>query len=214
DKAAKKRIFSPEDPPKAVASASEKLPPENVADDPRIARRILGMGAAETTERIGPHRYTATVTFEWTASGSGKTTRLVENRSLVASRGGFAGDFHGTIDNSHDQGLEVMRVAGKVYARNKYGKFRQRMRDRGIAEREREEIFRAIGDIDELFQGRLKLSPQGTISHEGRTAWRYEVSLGPALAAATENAAKLPPPAQPKSGVDDSTKRRITFYEK
>src|SRR5439155_22891253 len=82
DKAAKKRIFSPEDPPKAVASASEKLPPENVAEDPRIARRILGMGAAEATERIGPHRYSATVTFEWTAVGSGKSLRLAETRTL------------------------------------------------------------------------------------------------------------------------------------
>ena len=34
DKAAKARIFSPEDPPKVVASAAEKLPPEDVADEP------------------------------------------------------------------------------------------------------------------------------------------------------------------------------------
>ena len=32
DKAAKQRIFSPEAPPKAVASAQEKLPPEQLRD--------------------------------------------------------------------------------------------------------------------------------------------------------------------------------------
>ncbi|HZI09719.1 MAG TPA: hypothetical protein VE153_04950, partial [Myxococcus sp.] len=55
DKAAKARIFSPEDPPKVVASAKQKLPPEDVASNPQVARRILGMDAAEVTERVGPH---------------------------------------------------------------------------------------------------------------------------------------------------------------
>jgi hypothetical protein len=61
DKAAKKRIFSAEDPPQAVAAASQKLPPQDAADNAVIARRILGMGAAEATERLGAHRYTATI---------------------------------------------------------------------------------------------------------------------------------------------------------
>jgi hypothetical protein len=43
DKAAKARIFSPEDPPKVVASAAETLPPQEVASDARVARRVLGM---------------------------------------------------------------------------------------------------------------------------------------------------------------------------
>ena len=68
DKAAKARIFSPEDPPKVVASAAEKLPPEDVADNPRVARRILSMDAAEMTERLGPYAYKATVTYEWTGA--------------------------------------------------------------------------------------------------------------------------------------------------
>ncbi len=210
DKAAKKRIFSPEDPPKAIASASEKLRPEDVADHAEVARRILGMGAAETTERIGPHHFTATVTFEWT--GAGHVTKLVENRSLRAGPGGVSGDFHGTLDNSRDQGLEVLRVGGQVYARSKYGKFRQRSRDRGIAEREREEIFGSMRDLDDLFRGRLKLSPQGTVSHLGRTAWRYEVALGPPGAAPT--AAHLPAPPAPRNGVDSTTQRRLAFYDK
>lgn len=208
DRAAKQRIFSPEDPPAAVASASEQLPPENVADDPRIARRILGMGAAETTERIGAHVYRAKVSFEW--AGNQRSTKLEETRTLVAGAGGVSGDFHGVIENNRDQGLEVMRVQGAVYARSRYMKFRQRLRDRGIAEREREEIYGAIRDVDALFRGRLKLMPQGTVTVDGRTAWKYDVSLGPPLPA-SERA--LPPRPQPKGLVDAATAHRLAFFE-
>jgi hypothetical protein len=209
DKAAKARIFSPEDPPQAVAAASQKLPPEDVADKPEIARRVLGMSAAEATERIGAHKLTAKITFEW--SGNSRNTRLVEDRTLVLGPGGVSGDFHATQSNSSDQGFEVMRVHGDVYARSKYGKFRQRQRDRGMAERVRNETYGAIRDFDELFKGRLKLTPAGTETIAGRTAWKYTVSLGPPLEAESRN---LPPPVQAKNGPDDTTRRRQAFYEK
>src|SRR6185295_15758083 len=100
DKAAKKRIFSPEDPPQAIKAAAEKLRPEDVADDAQVARRVLGMGAAEATERIGPHKYTANISFEWNTPGGTKTVRLNETRTLVAGPGGVSGDFHATQDNN------------------------------------------------------------------------------------------------------------------
>ncbi len=68
DQAAKKNIFSPENPPKVIAARNEKLPPENLADNPELARRVLQMGVAEVTERIGAHQYQAQVSFEWTGS--------------------------------------------------------------------------------------------------------------------------------------------------
>ena len=67
DKAAKKRIFSPEDPPKVVASASEKIDAAALADKPELAQRVLRMGAAEATERLGPHRFNAALSFTWTS---------------------------------------------------------------------------------------------------------------------------------------------------
>lgn len=207
DKAAKQRIFSPEDPPKAVSAASQKLPPEDVAEKSEVARRVLGMGAAEATERLGPHTYNATVTFEW--STVEKTVRLKETRLLEAGAGGMSGDFHGKLDNSREQGLEVLRVGGQVFARSQ-GKYRERRRDRGLAERLREELFGAIGDFDEFFHGRLALSAQGTQSYEGRTAWKYVVSLGPAHEVSPK---ELPPRAVPKNGVDETTVRRLHFYE-
>lgn len=211
DKAAKARIFSPEDPPKVVASAAETLPPQEVASDARVARRILGMDAAEMTERIGPHAYKATITSEWTSAATPLAVKLTETRTFRAGPGGVSGDFHGVLENSRDQGLEVIRVGGKVFARNRYGHFRQRLRDRGMAERTRAELTGAIRDMDTLFRGRMKLEPQGTVTYEGRTAWRYQVKLGEPLAADTGRV--LPAMIEPKSGRDETTRRRLGFFE-
>lgn len=214
DQAAKQRIFSAEDPPQAVAAASQKLPPEEAAENFVISRRILEMGAAEATERIGPHTYNATVSWEW--SGNGKNVRLKEARELLSGPGGVSGDFIARMSNTNDQGIEVLRVGGKVYARSTYGrdgagKFRQRLRDRGMAERVREEASGALRDFDQLFNGRLKLTAQGTSTLEGRTAWKYVVSLGEP---SKEVEQKLPPLLKPKSGkVDATTALRQKFYD-
>lgn len=211
DKAAKARIFSPEDPPKVVASAAEQLPPQEVASDARVARRVLGMDAAEVTERLGPHAYKATLTYEWTSEASPLPVKLTETRTFRAGPGGVSGDFHGVLENSRDQGLEVIRVDGKVYARNRYGHFRQRLRDRGMAERTRAELTGAIRDVDALFRGRMKLEPQGTVTYEGRTAWRYQVKLGEAVA--TDTGRVLPAMLEPRNGRDETTRRRLGFFE-
>lgn len=208
DKAAKARIFSPEDPPQAVAAASQKLPPEDVAENPLVARRVLGMSAAEATERIGAHKFTAKISFEW--SGTGKNVRLVEERTLVAGPGGISGDFYAVQTNSTDQGFEVLRVKGDVYAKSRYGKYRQRKRDRGMAERVRNETYGATRDFDALFKGRLKLTAAGTETIAGRTAWKYTVTLGPP---SKDDARPLPPPVLAKNGPDDTTRRRQHFFD-
>ncbi|MDY7229265.1 hypothetical protein [Hyalangium rubrum] len=210
DKAAKVRIFSPEDPPKVVASAAEKLPPEDVADNPQVARRILGMDASEVTERLGPHTYKATVNYEWTNKDA-PPVKLTETRTFRAGPGGVSGDFHGILENTREQGLEVLRVEGKVYARNRFGPFRQRLRDRGMGERTRSELTGALRDVDALFQGRMQLVPQGTETYEGRTAWKYEVKLGPKAEVGTPR--PLPALLQPKGNQDETTRRRLAFFE-
>ncbi|WP_375756842.1 hypothetical protein [Corallococcus exercitus] len=209
DKAAKARIFSPEDPPKVVASAKEKLPPEDVADNPQVSRRILGMDAAEVTERLGPHFFQSTLSYEWAGPSGNNPVKLTETRSFRAGPGGVNGDFHGILENSRDQGLEVMRVKGQVFARNRYGPYRQRLRDRGMAERTRTELTGAIRDFDSLFQGRIKLTPAGTVTHEGRTAWKYNVSLGAPQEGGPPR--KMPAAFTPKNA-DETTKRRANFF--
>jgi hypothetical protein len=216
DKAAKQRIFSPEDPPKVLAAASEKLPPERIADDPVIAKRVLEMSEAEATERIGAHRYTADVSFEWT--GKSRSVKESEKRTLIAGSGGVEGDFDATEDiaspsgSGAGQGLEVLRVHGDVYAKDKYGKFRQRKRDRGMAERAREDVHGALRDFASIFQERMKLDPQGTSTYEGRTAWKYVASL--AAAAPRLPASSLPPQVQARTGRDPGTERRLRFFDK
>jgi hypothetical protein len=135
---------------------------------------------------------------------------LKENRTLLAGKGGVGGDFHATLENSREQGLEVLRIGNLVYAKSRYGKFRQRLRDRGIAERVREEMYGAIKDFDALFLGRLKLTANGTVTVEGRTAWKYQVTLGPPL---PEQVQKLPPIVPTRGGTDETTLRRLAFYE-
>jgi len=212
DRAAKKRIFSPEDPPRVVASAKEKLNAGSLGSDPALARRVLRMDAAETTERLGAHRYQAAVKFEWGTRGN--QLELTENRTLEAGAGGVSGDFHAVVGNSHDQGMDVIRVHGDVFARGKYGPYRQRLRDRGMAERVREEVFGALRDFDSLFLGRLKLEPYGQTTSDGRSAQRYRVTLGPAVQLASANAAALPAPLEPKGGPDGATLNRRRFADK
>lgn len=194
-----------------MAAAAEKLPPEVVADRPSVARRVLRMGAGEATQRIGPHRHATEIQWEWTSAAG--TLRLKEWRELRAKAGGVAGDFLATLRNSNELGLEVVRVGGRVFARSTYGaqgagRFRERRRDRGMAERMRDEAFGAIRDFDELFGGRVKLSAQGTVSHEGRTAWRYVAALDEPRVA---EAAGLPPVSFAKGGPDATTARRLAF---
>jgi hypothetical protein len=211
DRAAKERIFSPEAPPAVVASAKESLDPQKVASDSKLAHRVVDMGSAEVTERIGPHRFSAEVAFTWTAGKD--TVKLTETRLLESAAGGVSGDFHARIENSRDQGLEVVRARGQVFARSKFGKYRLRLRDRGMAERTRDETAGALRELDGLFQGRMELALEGPTSVEGRSAFRYTVRL--AAAAADRPARGETPPAvgYARAGLDEDSARRQRFID-
>jgi hypothetical protein len=212
DRAAKERIFSPEDPPPVVSSAKESLDPQKLASDAKLAHRVMDMGPAEVTERLGPHRFSAEVAFTWTAGKD--SVKLTETRLLESAAGGVAGDFHARLDNSRDQGLEVVRARGQVFARSKYGKYRLRLRDRGMAERTRDETAGALREMDGLFQGRVELALEGPTSVEGRPAVRYTVKLADAPAAVKPTRGETPPAvAYPRGGLDDDTGRRQRFIE-
>jgi hypothetical protein len=212
DRAAKERIFSPEDPPAVVASAKESLDAQRLASDPKLAHRVVDMGPAEVTERLGPHRLSAEVSFTWTAGQD--TVKLTETRLLESAAGGVAGDFHARIDNSRDQGLEVVRARGQVFARSKYGKYRLRLRDRGMAERTRDETAGALRQLDGLFQGRIELALDGPTAIEGRPAVRYTVRLADTPAQVKSGKVETPPQtAYGRGGLDEDTARRQRFIE-
>lgn len=210
DKAAKQRIFSPEDPPKAVARANEPLAADKVDQDPALERRILEMGEDEATERIGPHVESATITFDWTALNAAPVS-LTETRTLEAGKGGVEGDFHATVENTRDQGLEVIRHAGVVYARSRYMPFRERKRDRGMAERERGRLGGSLREVAALFGDRLKLTRAGGLSYEGRSTYHYVVTLADKAPFADGAGVELPPQVDAKGGVDATTSRRRHF---
>jgi len=212
DRAAKERIFSPEDPPPVVASAKESLDSQKLGSDSKLAHRVMDMGPAEMTERLGPHRFSAEVAFTWTAGKD--SVKLTETRLLESAAGGVAGDFHARLDNSRDQGLEVVRARGQVFARSKYGKYRLRLRDRGMAERTRDETAGALREMDGLFQGRLELALEGPTSVDGRPAVRYTVKLADAPAAVKPTRGETPPSvAYARGGLDEDTARRQRFID-
>jgi hypothetical protein len=212
NRAAKERIFSPEDPPPVVSSAKESLDAQKLASDPKLAHRVVDMGPAEVTERIGPHRFSAEVSFTWTTGKD--TVKLTETRLLESAAGGVAGDFHARLDNSRDQGLEVVRSKGQVFARSKYGKYRLRLRDRGMAERTRNETAGALRELDALFQGRLELTLEGPTSVEGRPAVRYTVRLSDAATAVKPSRGEPPPSvAYARGGLDEDSGRRQRFMD-
>lgn len=210
DAAAKARIFSPEDPPLAISAAAETLPPDEVATRPEIARRVLRMDAAEVVERIGPHVVSTKLAFEWT--GAEGPIRLEESRTITAGPGGVGGDFRVEMENSRNQGFEVLRKDDQVYARNRYGRFRQRLRDRGMAERVRSEVQGVMRDMDALFHSRLTLTPQGRTTVDGHPALKFAVSLA-AEAPKLEVGPALPELVEPKGGRDALTLRRLRFQE-
>ncbi len=213
DQAAKKRIFSPEDPPQIVAAAREMLVLDGIENNPSLASRIFAMSAGEAIERIGSHRYVASLSWEWMSEG--RTSRLREDRELVSGPGGLAGDFHAKIWNSNQLGLEVMRVGGRVFARSTYGKdgagrFRERVRDRGMAERMRDEAFGALRAVDDLFMGRLRLTADGTTTQKDRTVEKFKVSLA---ADGRRQEIHLPSIAPAAAGVDQTSRRRQAMFE-
>ena len=195
-----------------VASAKESLDSQKLASDPKLAHRVVDMGPAEVTERLGPHRFSAEVSFTWTAGKD--SVKLTETRLLESAAGGVAGDFHARLDNTRDQGLEVVRSRGQVFARSKYGKYRLRLRDRGMAERTRDETAGALRELDGLFQGRLELALEGPTSVEGRPAVRYTVRLADAPAGVKTSRGETPPAvAYARGGLDEDTARRQRFIE-
>jgi hypothetical protein len=210
DRAAKARIFSPEEPPKVKLAAAQPIDASGLASSPERSYRVLMMGAAEAVERLGPHRYTCTASFEWRRGKD--VVKLSEERALTQAG---ALDYALKTDNDRAQGLEIIRSAGRVYARTKFGKFRERKRDREQSERLREDTFGALKTAALLLDGRLSLTPAGDESVSGRSAAKYLFALAErAIVPKVHDGANVPPVQFPAGGPDGQTKRRIDFGEK
>ena len=198
DQAAKARIFSPEDPPRFVTRAADDLGASHLEQSPANLARVLTMGAQEAAERLGPHKVESTLTFHWHLGGH--KSELDEKHAVTL---GAHGDFRARLDTGDalgpsKQGMEMIRAQGKVYARNRFQKFRERTRDRGAATRYEEQVYDVLGTASALLDGRIAVAPQGPGTVAGRSVQQYAVSL--AAAPLPTEAPELPAIAPPKDG--------------
>src|SRR5438093_5859073 len=219
DQAAKRRIFSPEEPVGALAEAKESLDATRVADDPRLADRVVRMTQAEVAARLGAHKAQTRVQFAWfrgagAPDAGGSDVELSEETTLL--RAG-SGDFSVRQENDRNQGFELVWVKGQVFVRGLFGPFRKRRTDRSDPERVRELAMGALPTFDRLAHG-LKLQRSGEATVEGRRAIRYQVtgSAGRPPPAERTDLPKLEYPVQPGGvrGPDADTARRLEVWQK
>lgn len=206
DQAAKARIFSPEDPPRVLQAAAEKLDASALAGDPALVDRVLDISGQEAAARIGPHRQDTEVRFRWTAGE--RKIALAEERMVILGKGG---DFHARIHNDQRQGMEWVKVDGVSYARSRYARFRERRRDRGSSETVVADAYATLSAFRDWVHGALALERVGARTVAGRSGVEYRVALGKPRVRPRD--ARLPPVVFPKGGPDEDTALRLAALE-
>src|SRR6185436_4315201 len=88
------------------------------------------------------------------------------------------------------------------------GKYRLRLRDRGMAERTRDETAGPLREVDGLFQGRMALALEGPTSVEGRSAFRYTIRLADAAGDKPARGETPPAAGYARAGLDEDSARR------
>lgn len=206
DRAAKARIFSPEDPPRVLRAAAETIETGALHTDPAQLDRVFAISAQEAAARLGPHVQEAKVSFRWAAAGK-PSVQLSEERMVALGRDG---DFHARIDNDERQGMEWVRVDDVSYARSRYAQFRERRRDRGSSEHVVASAYAILSDFGDWVHGALALSHAGETTVDGRKAVKYRVTLGEARDVETF---ELPEVVYPRGGPDAQTALRLHALE-
>ncbi len=228
DQAAKARIFSPEQPVGAQAEAQEKLDARRLGADGVLAERILRMPQAEIAHRLGAHKTTSRVSFDWhrgaaahLADGGVDSDQLVALTEDVALSQSANGDFSVELKNDHNRGFELVWAGGGAYARSLFGAFHKRRTDRTDPTIAREQALGALATFDRLSRG-LKLRMVGEAKSGGRAAIEYAVAGFGAIPKEKIDG-ELPPPVYPEPppgqagkalGPDPDTARRLEIREK
>jgi hypothetical protein len=148
--------------------------------------RILSLPHDEVWRRLGPHRYQAKSRLRVTVADQPADV-LDEEYQLEA---GTAGAFHALYHNAHDQGREVVLVAGDLFVRPRYGTFVRRRPEAGEADRLRAEAFGGLAAAVEVVGRFVQARPAGPATVAGRPARRLALSL----AAQPRPAAPAPDP--------------------
>jgi hypothetical protein len=170
----------------------------------------LAMGAGDAAARLGDLEFEATVT--WTVGrGPGSRTVRAGERHRVRQGAGGAFEVESTIDPGNgpaaENGLRVVHVDGRTFAKGRWAPFRERPTDRGEnARRQRDQSFRLAGDLAGLYGPALVLREAGEATALGRKARRFTVGLDRARA-------PEPPPAPPGRSDDADTRARVELLE-
>ena len=213
DEAARARIFSPEQPVGELPQAKEKIDPARLAEDPKIAKRVLRMERAEVEQRLGPHKASQRVQFAWFRGpglpDGGSEVSLSEETTLLDAPGD---DFSIRLVNDHNQGFELVWVKGEVFVKSLYGSFHKRRTDRTDPGKIREQAMSGLATFDRLARG-LKLRNAGESTSEGRRVVRYAVT-GFGARAGEKEESELPPLQYPEDKTDPDTARRLELWEK
>jgi len=213
DEAARARIFSPEQPVGELPQAKEKIDANGLADDPKIAKRVLRMQRAEVEQRIGPYKAQQRVQFAWFRGpglpDGGSEVSLAEETTLLEAPGD---DFSVRLVNDHNQGFELVWVNGEVFVKSLYGSFHKRRTDRTDPPRIREQAVSGLATFDRLARG-LKLRHAGETTSEGRHVVRYVV-VGFGARAGEKEESELPPVQYPENKTDPDTARRLELWDK
>lgn len=214
DRAAKARIFSPEDPAPDLQRAAEALDSSGASSDPALWKRLWTMDRLEATRRLGAHKATTKVSLKWTRAG--RTVDLVEEYKFETDANG---DFRAVIQNDEDAGLEFVWAGGEAFAKSRFGPFRRRRIDRAQQDVWRDQATGALRTAFELGNGRLRATPAGPIDVRGRSGHRFALALGEQWGEA-EAASDAPPVLFGQvrdakgalvTGPDDDTRRRLDF---
>src|SRR6267378_213364 len=213
DEAARARMFSPEQPVGELPQAKESLDAARLADDSKLARRVLHMSRTEIAQRLGPHRVQQRVQFAWFRgpglADGGSEVSLAEETTLVDAPGD---DFSVRLVNDHNQGFELVWLKGEVFVKSLYGAFHKRRTDRTDPARIREQALSGLATFDRLARG-LKLRTVGETTTEGRRVVRYTV-IGFGGRDGETDKSDLPAMQYPENKVDPDTARRLELWEK
>jgi hypothetical protein len=214
DEAARARIFSPEQPAGVLPEAQQSLDGRALADDAKMARRVLGMRQDEIAQRLGPHKAQQKVQFAWFRGpglpDGGSEVSLSEETTLLDGPGD---DFSVRLSNDRNQGFDLVWVKGEAFVKSLYGPFRKRRTDRTDPGRVREQAMSGLATFDRLARG-LKLHLAGETSADGRRLLKYTAEgFGPK--AKDKEKSDLPALVYPNENKPDpDTARRLELWEK
>jgi len=182
-------------PPASERKVDHGPPPDvySLAEKDEVADRLAAMPFNEVADRLGAHRYRGKVRFRFSSS-SRHYSSLSEDVLIVQAANG---DFRIKEENDGGQGYELVSSGGRLWIRNRYGKFHERSVLDGIHLQRRDAAYDAWGAIHRLFRGRLRFTKQGLVRHYGRDGLRYAIGLS----SGEPRLPGTPPPPEVPTGV-------------